>query len=82
MCDGFFDFILVLWRDRRTQLKFACHRCRVSYPGPLQARCTLWNQNGIPKAFLASKRFKGNEEANAILNPAPRKGWEAFYRMV
>lgn len=28
------------------------------------------------------KRFKGNDEANAMLNPAPRKGWEEFYRMV
>lgn len=28
------------------------------------------------------KRFTGNDAANAMLNPAPRKGWEEFYRMV
>ena len=28
------------------------------------------------------KRFVGNDEANAMLNPAPRKGWEEFYKMV
>lgn len=28
-----------------------------------------------------SKRFKGNKIANAMLDPAPRKGWEEFYRL-
>lgn len=29
----------------------------------------------------ASKSFKGNAEAQALLDPAPRKGWEEFYKL-
>ena len=76
------NFILSVLGEEKTRSPF-------EVAGPLNQVFNLGviaqelGQVGVPLEFdLKSKRFKKNDQANALLSyPAPRAGWEMFYTL-